>query len=155
FFEKAMSLARKYPTAGIVYGKMAKTDERGEVLEVFEVSAWRGERFAAPQEFLRDHLEGELPSHSLCAATIYRRDRLQALGGYRTELGHWMDTFVARAIGLRHGVCYVPETFVKWRYSALGFCGSSRWGELVRIVRRAAALMRSEPFRQWFPASHV
>ena len=53
-----------------------------------------------------------------------------------------MDTFVARAIGLRHGVCYVPEPFIKWRCSAQGFAASSRWDERVAIVRRAAALMR-------------
>src|SRR5207248_3695721 len=89
------------------------------------------------------------------AATVYRREALQAVGGYRTELGHWMDTFVARAIGLRHGVCYVPRPFMEWRYSERGFCGSSRWDELLRVVRRAAALMRSPPFCHWFPAAHV
>ena len=48
--------------------------------------------------------EAEDPAHSLCGASVYRRDALQALGGYRTELGHWVDTFVARAIGLRYGL---------------------------------------------------
>jgi glycosyltransferase involved in cell wall biosynthesis len=155
FFGTAMTLAREYPRAGLVYGKMAMTDEAGAVLQVFEVSAWQTARFATPQQFLRQHLEAEDPGHSLCGATVYRRDALQALGGYRTELGHWMDTFVARAIGLRYGVCYAPDVFMHWRFSPQGFCGSSRWDDLVRIVKRAAALMRSQPYCQWFPASHA
>jgi len=155
FFARALSLARDHPQAGMVYGRMARTDEAGDVLCVHEVSAWQTARFVTPQQFLREHLEGEDPSHSLCSATIYRREVLQALGGYRTELGHWMDTFVARAIGLRDGACYVPETFVKWRYSRKGYCGSSSWQERVHIVRRAVELMRSEPYCQWFPKSHV
>jgi hypothetical protein len=66
-----------------------------------------------------------------------------------------MDTFVARAIGLRYGVCYIPEPLSLWRYSEQGFCASSRWDELVRVVKRAAVLMRSQPYCQWFPASHA
>jgi glycosyltransferase involved in cell wall biosynthesis len=155
FFAAAMSLARSHTGAGLVYGKMAMTDEDDRVLKVFEVSAWPTARFAAPEPFRREHLEREAPDHSLCAATIYRRDALQDLGGYRTELGHWMDTFVARCIGLRHGVCYVPQTFMHWRFSPHGFSASSRWDDLVRIVRRAAVLMRSPPYCQWFPESHV
>jgi glycosyltransferase involved in cell wall biosynthesis len=155
FFAKAMAMAKEHPRAGLIYGQVALADETGNVLSVYGVSAWQTARFATPQQFLRQHLEAEDPAHSLCGATIYRRDALQALGGYRAELGHWMDTFVARAIGLRHGVCYVPAPFMKWRYSEQGFCGSSRWEELVRIVKRAAELMRSQPFCQWFPASHT
>jgi glycosyltransferase involved in cell wall biosynthesis len=155
FFGKAMALAREFPRAGLVYGRMGMTDEAGRILKVFEVSAWQTARFATPPQFLRQHLEAEDPGHSLCGATIYRRDALQALGGYRVELGHWMDTFVARSIGLRHGVCYAPEVFMHWRFSERGFCGSSRWEDLVRVVKRAAALMRSQPFCQWFPASHA
>jgi glycosyltransferase involved in cell wall biosynthesis len=155
FFDRALSMARAYPQAGIIYGKMAKSDEAGNVVAVFEVSGWPAARFASPHDFLREHLESEDPSHSLCGATIYRRDALQALGGYRTELGHWMDTFVARAIGLRYGVCYVPEVFMKWRWSEQGFCGRSHWDEQVCVVRRAAELMRSRPFCEWFPRRHV
>jgi glycosyltransferase involved in cell wall biosynthesis len=155
FFATALRMAEAYPTAGMIYGKMAMISEVGDPLIVFEVSAWQQARYATPQQFLQEHLESEDPSHSLCGATIYRREALLALGGYRTELGHWMDTFVARAIGLRHGVCYVPEPFMQWRYSEQGFCARSRWEELVRIVKRAAGLMRSHPYCQWFPERHV
>jgi hypothetical protein len=155
FFEKALAMVREHPRAGLVYGKMAMTNDAGELLYLFEVSAWPMARFATPEQFLCDHLEREEPGHSLCAATIYRRDALQAFGGYRTELGHWMDTFIARAIGLCHGVCYVPETFMQWRWSPQGYAASNKWNEQARIVKRAAELMRSEPFCQWFPGTHA
>jgi glycosyltransferase involved in cell wall biosynthesis len=155
FYALALDMARAHPAAGLVFGKMAMTDEAGTVLRVFEASAWRTARFATPQEFLRQYLEGEATDHSLCASTIYRREALQALGGYRTDLGHWMDTFVARAVGLRHGACYVPQTFMNWRSSPGGVSGGSGWEERARVVRRAAELMRSEPFRRWFPERHV
>jgi hypothetical protein len=134
---------------------MAMTDESDRVLAVYGVSVWPTARFADPRQFLCEYLENESPDHSLCAATIYRREALQELGGYRTELGHWMDTFIARTIGLRYGMCYVPETFMHWRYSPHGFSASSRRAELVRIIRRAAELMRSFPYCQWFPERHV
>ena len=155
FFGKTMKLARDYPKAGIIYGKMAMVDAVGAILDMFEVSAWQTARFATPQQFLRQHLESEEPTHSLCGATIYQRDALLTVGGFRAELGHWMDSFAARAIGLRHGVCYAPEPFMKWRWSEQSFCGRSRWDERVAIVRRAAMLMRSAPFNEVFPADHV
>jgi hypothetical protein len=42
-----------------------------------------------------------------------------------------------------------------WRYSPSGVCGGTGWEEQVRVVRRAAALMRTPPFSDWFPARHV
>jgi GT2 family glycosyltransferase len=155
FFEKALTLIRDHPQAGLVCGKRVMTDTADNVLHVFEVPAWQTARYARPDQFLHEYLEREDPGHSLCGATIYRREALREMGGYRTELGHWMDTFVARAIGLRHGICYIPEQVTKWRYSEQGVAGGSRWDEQVRVIRRAAELMRSESFRKWFPADYV
>jgi hypothetical protein len=102
-----------------------------------------------------DYLAVEAPGHSLCGATIYRRDRLLEMGGYRYGLGSWVDTFVTRAIGLKYGACYIPKPFMQWRYAPNSLANGTTTWEALRIVRRAARHMRSRQYRDCFPESYI
>ena len=155
FFERAMEMAAAHPDAGIIFGKVAKLDADGNLVGIFGVSGWNESRFARPEAFLRELLEVECPTHSLCGATIYWRKCLLEVGGFRSSLEHWADTFAARAIGLRYGGCYVPEVFMRWRYSGSSVAHSTSTSRAIRIATAAARLMRSPEFCDRFPEPYV
>jgi glycosyltransferase involved in cell wall biosynthesis len=155
FFAETLSMAADYPQAGIIFGDVIKVDDDGNSLAYFGLTGRKEKTYFTPQSFLEDYLAVEAPGHSLCGATVYRRDRLLEMGGYADGLGSWVDTFVTRAIGLKYGACYIPLPFVKWRYAPNSLAHATTTWEALRIVRRAARQMRSARFRDCFPESYV
>lgn len=155
--EHAMAAAEQYPQAGIVFGKMTMVDAAGAKLRDVPAPTWPTTCYAAPQQFLEEYLERQPPYASLSGATIYRRDRLAEVGGFRSELGHWSDTFAIRAIALRYGAAYVPEPFMAWRKisGSLSTSAQQAWHGNREIIDRAAELMRSPEFVGRFPEAHV
>ena len=157
FFERAMEMATEHPQAGLVCGKMVCIDEDDQPLAEISIRRWQNAGFHPPEDVLHNYFNVEDASHSLCGATIYRRDALAEAGWYRPELKWWGDTFSARAIALKYGMAYVPEQFSSWRRVAGAFSDASRTDqrETLAIIEKAAQLMQSEPFRGVFPADHV
>ena len=157
FFEQAMRIAETHPRAGLVFGQVVVKNEHEEVIGGVAVQRWTETLFADPARFLAEYLDVELASHSASAATIYRREPFEEAGWYREELGPWADTFAARAIGLKYGVCYVPEEFaVDFRMPAsYSQQAKDNPRRAIDVIARAARLMRSDTFRDRFPSEHV
>ena len=157
FFERAMEMAERYPHAGLICGQMVIADENANELDLVAARSWQEPVYASPERFLHEYLEIEEPSHSLSASTVFRRSCLQAVGWFRTELGSWADTFAIRAIGLKEGICYVPEKFSMWRRMSTTFSEKSRRDHrhMLDLIARGAYLMRQPDFRNRFPESHV
>jgi glycosyltransferase involved in cell wall biosynthesis len=155
FFAETLMMAAEHPNAGILFGDVVKADDNGNELAYFGLSRRTEKTYFTPKSFLDDYLAVEPPGHSLCGATIYRRDRLIELGGYRDGLGSWVDTFVTRAIGLKYGACYIPKPFMQWRYAPNSLANGTTTWQALRIVKRAARQMRSRQFRDCFPESYV
>ena len=157
FFERAIQMAEQHPQAGVIFGRMIAVDAQGHVLRQYGASRYHEPVFIPPDHFLCDYLEREPAYRSLSAATIYRRDCLLEVGGFRPELGHWCDTFAIRAIALKYGACYVPELFTAWRKLPDGLSQGTRrrLRESFTIVDRAAELMRSPALADRFPPAHV
>lgn len=157
FFEQAMAIAQQHPQAGLVCGGVSLIDEDGHHLGYFGVSKWTEPLYADPHRFLEEYLLAEVPSHSLSCATIYRREAFDAVGGYRPELGSWADSFAVRAIGLKHGICYVPMEAVRARMLVQSFSyqAVAEPRRLLDIIARAERLMQSEEFRDVFPAGYA
>ncbi len=157
FLERAMQMAEQDPDAGLVCGKMSVIDEADRALGEISIRRWNDALFATPSQTLTDYFEVEAPSHSLCGATLYRRDALREIGWYQNELEFWGDTFSFRAVVLKHGMCFMPETFTRWRRLAGSFSGAGRTDAkfTLDVIARAARLMRSERFRDRFPEEHV
>src|SRR5262245_10669 len=109
FFGQALEMAARHPQSGMIFGEVVKVDDDGNVLGHYAVSRWPEPTYASPERFLHDYLLVEPPTHSLCGATMYRRDCFLEMGGYRGELGSWSDTFVARAVGLQYGAGYLAR----------------------------------------------
>lgn len=160
FFEQAMAMAHQHPGAGILFGQVAvisDAEEASATPQIMSVRRWTRPLFAPPEVFLREYLQTEPTWRALSCATVYRREALMELGGFRPEVGHLTDTFAIRGIGLKHGACYVPEPWAAMRYILGGYSASQgRDAEaMLGIVANLVALMRSPEFRDRFPEAYV
>ena len=148
WFADALRLAEQHPQAGVIFGEIIAVydDHRGE--ERQRIAAWsaEGSCFVSPTRFRTEHLNVDEAGFSLGAGTMYRRDALLAVGGFRAELGSWCDTFAGRVLALRHGAGYLSRPATRWTathrsYShQSGACDRS----MTRIGATAATLMRGE-----------
>lgn len=158
FFERAMACAERYPQAAIVMGRIVVRSTKDKFLTRVESSRWHEELYADPARYLSEYLDTESATHSLGGASLYRADALREAGGFRyEELGSWCDSFAARAMGLRYGVCYLPVDGYDWHLDSGSLSQGARSDprRMIRIIDRASELMRSEDFRAIFPEAHV
>ncbi|MCY2986360.1 MAG: glycosyltransferase family A protein [Planctomycetota bacterium] len=157
FFERALQLVERFPQAGLVFGAVGMIDPAGRKLGRIDARCWRAPLYADPDRFLREYLLVERPSQSACSGTIYRRDAFLEVGSYRAELGSWSDTFAVWAIGLKYGVCYLPEEVALFRKLVGSFSNqsSTQPRKLLDIIARAGCLMQTEEFRERFPPGFV
>jgi len=157
FFARAVQMAEQFPQAGLVFGAVGIIDEAGRPLGRIDVRRWQEPLYADPQRFLREYLMVELPAHSPCSGTMYRRAVLLEAGGYRADLGSWSDTFAFRAIGLKYGVCYLAEEVARFRKLIGSFSQQAvaQPRRLLDIIARAECRMRSAEFRERFPEEYV
>ncbi len=157
YFELGMAMAEAHPQAGIIFGQWNIIAHPSASPVVVGVRKWTRNMYATPEQFLREYLEIEAPSHSASLVTIYRADAFREVDWYRPELGSWSDTFAARAIGLKYGACYVAEPLSEWHRRRGSYSGVAAEDprHLLDLVARAAGLMRSDEFRDRFPEEHV
>lgn len=157
YFEKAMRLAKAYPDAGVICGPMRIVHEVTGVEKVVGIDCWRAEQYVSPRRFLDEYMMTHAPNHSLGAGTLWRRDALVEVGGFREDLLSWSDTFAARAMALKYGACYIPDPVVRVGYAV--DCYSARISRdmsvMLRIINNAESLMRSPEYRDRFPAEYV
>lgn len=154
-FELAMQMAEQHPEAGTIFGQMVMADDESE--STWGATAWSEPLYADPQRFLDEYLDREPPTQSLLAATIFRCEPFREIGWYCDKLGSWGDTFVANALGLKFGTCYVPEPFARWRIVKTGYSYRNLVDPraTLDIIHRAVYLMRSPEFREYFPPEYV
>lgn len=157
FFEAVCGALDVHPQSGVACARMVKQSADGQRICVDGFQHLHETCYVAPADFLRVCLESEPATHSLSSATVYRHAALQAVGGWRRELGPWADTFAIRAVGLRTGLCYVPQEGTVWVVHSTGMSQSTLHdpAAAVRMVECAARLMRTPEFQGTFPESHV
>jgi glycosyltransferase involved in cell wall biosynthesis len=155
--ERVQRAIDRHPEAGIYFGHYRLVDAGGHHIGLFKPTGWTEESYAPPERFLSEYLEVEHCTQSLSTTTVYRKQCVDEIGGYRPELGHWCDTFMLRAIGLKYGAVHIPAVLGTTRFLASGFSRSSARNAhlMLDIVARAAWLMRSPQFRDRFPEAHV
>lgn len=156
-FQSVCGLMDQNPTAGVGCAKVVTAEPSGRQIRADGYQQVSAAGYLPPAEYLRKCLDAEPPTHSLSSATIYRREQLLRVGGWRKELGSWSDTFAIRAIALQSGMCYVPQDGAVWFVMPGGMSQStlSDPRQALTVIRRAAALMRSPEFARVFPQEHV
>ena len=145
FFERAMELAKRHRDAGAIFGQVLCRYSDHRRPETQRIERWAGRSgLVEPAEYL-EHLREAGAGFSLGAATIFRREALLSVGGFRPELGSWMDTFAARTLTLRHGGIYLDEPCVDWTVCGNSYSHATATGDPLRMKQigdAAAALMR-------------
>lgn len=157
FFEQALALAEAHPQAGVVFGAMLGVDEAGRTTREYRLPRRDAPCYLSPAQYAREVIAGLPAYRSLSGATIYRRDALGEVGGFRPELGHWCDTFAIHAIALKYGACYVPRPCMAWRRLPGSFSAGkhTKLADRLAVIDRAAVLMRSAEFAARFPRELV
>lgn len=157
FLESVWGMLEEHPQAGVGCAEIIAVTPDGTEIRRDGYQHVHERCYLTPADYLRLALESEPPTHSLSGATILRSDLLRKTGGWRKDLGSWADTFAIRAIGLQTGMCYVPQPGLVWTVLPDGLSQTTQKDPMraLKILRRAAALMRSAEFRSVFPPRHV
>lgn len=157
FFEDAMTQAEAHPQAATVFGKVRVTYTDHRRPEVQSIPAVSSTAYISPGMTL-DLLHQLEAGFSLCAATLYRRDAFDQVGGFLDPLESWSDTFAARTMMLRHGGVYLGGRgpCVQWNANPASYSHRTLDREKITNVGRAAAeLMRSPAYRELYPEAFV
>lgn len=157
WFEEAMAMAERYPEAGLLFAWQMVEWENGEQVLQDRLPSWSEPTFATPRRFLDEYLRKAAALHSNTSTFIFRRSCFLEVGGLIPEIAYWSDTFAARAIALKHGVCFVPRPGAVFAFNPQGFC-ARHVRDLDRAfppIEAALARMRSPAFADRFPADYV
>jgi len=156
FLEDAMTLAARYPEAGLVFGRQVMVWADGAETPLDLMPNWDELTFAPPSKFLHEYLRRATPLASPTATFIFRRVCFEEVGRLRAELGYWGDAFAARAVALKYGACFVPRDCAAFRVNTSGYGGR----QMLRIesalppISNAISLMRIG-FADRFPPAYV
>ncbi len=156
FLSEAMRWAHSHPSAGLIFGRVDCVDRAGKTVDRLAVPAWSDSGYRSPQRFLEDHLDQDPAGACFSAATLYRLDALQQIGGFREDLALLSDLFTARALGLTHGIIYLDQPCVRWTYDPNSFSVKQSLDPAVtEPLGQAMLAAMSEPGMQHlFPSQH-
>ena len=141
-FEQTLAMFCAYPHTGLCSALSRLMDAEGRDLGSFVTPRpLNSPGYLAPADAARYLMTHD--SWFQGGTSIYNRAALMQAGGFRDELAGFSDGFVARAIALVHGVCFIPRELGYWRRmtsgmaaQAIGSVESAR-----QIADRAGKLM--------------
>lgn len=115
FLEHCAVILRAHPEAGLCFSDPAELDDETGSTRGFPLYLSIAPRLFDPGELgtLLERNFFSIPSH----ATLYRREKLRALGGFDPALRWHADWFANYHLGFRFGACYVPEILAYFRVS--------------------------------------
>ncbi len=107
FLERMLDVLHAHPEAGLAFADPA--ERRAGRVTRFSHHLADAPRYFGPGE-LRWILKRGFFTISV-TATVYRKDALEAIGGFPEELAWQADWYTNFAVMLRYGACYVPGNF--------------------------------------------
>ena len=153
FLEKSMNMLERHPEAGLCFSQLCVLeDTSGKIRHYGE--ATHGKAFALGSEshyLTPGSLEARLQESYLWMSgntVVARRSAIVDIGGFYGT-AHWhADWFTFYVVGLRHGVCIIPENLALIRERAGTYSGSgmqNRFKQL-HVLRAMAAVLRNPAF---------
>ncbi|WP_316197485.1 MULTISPECIES: glycosyltransferase family A protein [unclassified Bradyrhizobium] len=116
YLEKALAQATRFPEAGLIcacceiIGPTGASDAR--MLRPIMLPAPQS-TMLQPADVRRILLAGD--NYFSGTVSLYRREALQALGGFDVSLGSFSDAFLARRLALTYGFYFIAEILGYWR----------------------------------------
>lgn len=114
FYSKCLSILARHPQAGLCSTATILMSEKGFDLGEFRASKPLQQAGYISPTKVRNTLY-RLDSWFMGHATIFNRQRLLENNGFRQDLGGFSDAYACMLLGLKHGVCFVPETLAAKR----------------------------------------
>ena len=157
FLSRSMALLEAHPQAGLVSGLSMICDEDGRKTGIFPTPiVSRTPAYLDPKRVKRALVR--YGAWFMGNTTVYRRQALSAEGGFRSDLGPFIDGFACHVLALKYGACFIPEPCAVWRRLDTGESSSVALDpeEASALVSRTASLMVEDPsYRGLFPPAYV
>ncbi len=155
FFAQCMELLQRYPQAGLCQVEVRTSDGRTIrshlSAEPRYLSATEGEhKFACIGAFTASQ-----------SNSIVKRSAHNQAGGLIEELKWYCDVFAAMVVGIRHGVCFVPQPLVRIRIasrSSYSAAGRQRSAERREVFKHLLEVLSRPAFRdvkEWIRRTSV
>lgn len=157
FFEKAVAAAKDYPGVGVIFGAMEVRDASNRVLTVMR-GPWDRPVYLPPQRFYDEFLMRESPLRAFGCSILYRTDALKEIRLERFEsMGHGYDNFLWRAIAMRYGAFYIPETLGVWCVQGGSVSQAAMRDRLAAefVMNETLRWMKSQEFAPLFPEPYA
>lgn len=155
FFGKATSLLSKHPEAGLCSGLSTVIDEDGDEIGLHQSGIVSDVECYLPPEDVAAILSKRAPWF-MGNTTIYRRQCLIDIGGFRPELEAFCDGFASLVIALKYGACFIPEPLSSWRRMDTGYAATydRNTEDQLRTLGYAKNLMVTT-YKDIFPVDYV
>ena len=145
FFEKSISLLGRYPTAGMCSSLTRSIDSEGKDLGILPSPKIR----RIPSYLSPEEVRIILNNTGMFATgntTFYKRESLLEFWCLAEELQAFWDGFMAHAIALKYGACFIPEPLAAWRKMDTGWSQATRKdiSQGVFMINKFSHIMRSE-----------
>jgi len=144
-FEKSLSLLAQHPRANLCFTDFMFLDAATGELHPKHLGFAREAAYLDPEALVArlPRSAGSIPG----CGTLFRREALQAAGGFRDELAWHCDWFASLAISFRGGCCYVPEPLSSFRFLSGSYSSGSReWADQRAVLTSLLTLLESEEF---------
>jgi glycosyltransferase involved in cell wall biosynthesis len=113
-FARAVSLLDAYPQAALFSARSDRIDAQGQQLGVMRAPIPLTQPgFLTPASVAQALMRED--AWFIGNTTLYRREKLLALGGFPEDLVSMTDGYVSRLLALRDGACFSPEVLAAWR----------------------------------------
>lgn len=146
FFEKSINLLSRHPQAGLCSTLSLLIDEGGNNKGLFGYAGIVSskESFLPPEKVRKTVLK--YGSWIQGNTTIFRRDALVDMGGFKPELHSFTDGFLHIVLSHKFGACFVPEPLACWRKMESGHAVSTSRNPDIQlsVIEHAAELMESD-----------
>lgn len=139
-FQKSMSLLSRHLKAGLCSALSIVIDENSNDIGLHQSGVVSDVECYLSSEDVADLLSRNR-QWFMGNTTIYRRQCLVDINGFRPELGSFFDGFASLVIALKHGCCFVPAPLAAWRRMESGYaarCSSDarNWRHIVETATR-------------------
>lgn len=155
FFKKSIEMLAKYPNAGLCSTLSYSIDECSTITGLVTKNIVSTKPCYINPGRSRKYL---LRYYSWIQgnATMYHRQKLLDVGGFRPELKSYTDGFIAQVLALKYGACFIPEPLVSWRKLSTGYALSQETDYYSKrnIVLQAQNLMMTE-YSAYFPKGYI
>jgi glycosyltransferase involved in cell wall biosynthesis len=143
-FETMVREMRRHPAAALACGEVALLGPEDRILGFRPLTppAWRT-RYIPPEAV--QQMVHRSDNWIVGTATVYRRQRVEEIGGFDESLGSFCDGMAVRQLAFRHGFCFVPHVYAVWRRSPKSYSASTALSmtENRRVFDRAVELFET------------